>query len=335
MTSIEAIPIPIPYVGSVNSWLLRGEPLTLIDTGPRSEPALDALERGLGRRGLRIEDIELVIGTHHPPDHVGLAATISRRSGAPIALLAPAADYATGYLENVESDRAFAHRLMSRHGVPREMFAATDRLWDYIAATAEDFSTDIRLRDGDRIRAGGRDLSVVARPGHSRTDTLLVDSRERLAVVGDHLLAKISPNTEIYGLADGERSRSRVDYMNGLRRTGRLALERLLPGHGPVVYSPGGLVRREFAQHRRRCRHIIRILGRGSATAFTVARAMWRERIVREQPLLVVWEVLGHLDLMLMAGIVSEEVDHTGICRYGLARAARASHSARSLDHVT
>ena len=34
-------------------------------------------------------------------------------------------------------------------------------------------------RDGEHIRAGGRDLRVVARPGHSTTDALFVDDRER------------------------------------------------------------------------------------------------------------------------------------------------------------
>ena len=42
---------------------------------------------------------------------------------------------------------------------------------------------------------------------------------------------------------------------------------------------------------------------------------------VREQPLLVVWEVLGHLDLLLDEGAVSEEMLDDG-SRYGKARFA-------------
>ena len=70
------IQAPLPHIKSVNIWLLRGDPLTLIDTGPRTDEALMALEAGLGREGLRIEDIELVIPTHHHLDHSGLIATI-------------------------------------------------------------------------------------------------------------------------------------------------------------------------------------------------------------------------------------------------------------------
>ena len=331
MASVEAIPIPLPHVGSVNAWLMRGEPLTLVDTGPRSDQALDALERGLAMRGIGLEDIELVIATHHHHDHVGLAATIKRRAGARIAVLAGAAEYGESYLDNVAADREFSRELMRGHGVPPGLFEPVEALWDYIGATAERFDTDVRLHDGDRIRAGGRELSVVARPGHSATDTLLVDAAGRLAFAGDHLLAKISPNTEIHRVAAASRSRSRVDYLTGLKRTARMPLRRLLPGHGPAISSPRDIVRRELAQHRLRCQRIIRTLEPGPASAFAIARELWPDAIVRQQPLLVVWEVLGHLDLMLMAGVAEEGVDDDGRWLYSLARIGRHHDLGRDL----
>ena len=45
-------------------------------------------------------------------------------------------------------------------------------------------------------------------------------------------------------------------------------------------------------------------------------------RTVAEQPLLVVWEVLGHLDLLLDAGRVEEHVTDDG-STYGVASFAR------------
>ena len=89
MNSPVAIPLPLAHVGSVNAWLLVGDPVTLIDTGPRDDAALSALEDGLRREGLRIEDIELVLATHHHLDHVGLAATIQRRASATVAGAGP------------------------------------------------------------------------------------------------------------------------------------------------------------------------------------------------------------------------------------------------------
>jgi glyoxylase-like metal-dependent hydrolase (beta-lactamase superfamily II) len=320
MASIDAISIPLPHVGSVNAWLISGEPLTLVDTGPRSDEALDALERGLAMRGRRLEDIEQVIATHHHHDHVGLAATIKRRSGARIAVLEGTAEYGARYMAAVADDRSFARALMREHGVPEPLFGRADALWDYIASTAEPFEADIRLRDGDRIRAGGRDLHVVARPGHSLTDTLFVDAKERVAFVGDHLLARISPNTEIYESAGAGRSRSRVQYLDGLKRTAKMPLDRILSGHGPAIQSAPGVVGRELAQHRRRCQRIIRILERGAADAFAIGCELWRDSVVSEQPLLVVWEVLGHVDLLLAAGVAVERQEGDGRWRYSLVR---------------
>src|SRR3954463_12308030 len=114
---IFSIPLRLAHVGSVNAWLLHGDPLTLVDTGPRDAAALAALEDGLRAHDVRIEDLELVLATHHHVDHVGLAATIQRRSGAAIAALGRLGDYAARYDDAVEDDRRFAHALMRRHGV--------------------------------------------------------------------------------------------------------------------------------------------------------------------------------------------------------------------------
>src|SRR4051795_11992042 len=78
------IPVPLPHMGSVNTWLLRGDPLTLVDTGPREDEALSALEAGLARAAVRAEGIEPALAPHPHGDHTGLATTIAGRSGARI-----------------------------------------------------------------------------------------------------------------------------------------------------------------------------------------------------------------------------------------------------------
>src|SRR5215216_2058219 len=153
MSAPIAIPLPLAHVGSVNAWLLRGDPVTLIDTGPREDAALGALEAGLRRHGRRIEDIELLLATHHHLDHVGLAATIQRRSRARVAVLDRMADYAARYSGEVEEDRRFARALMAYHGVPDRVVDDTEDFWDYIRTTTEDFRADVRLGDGDLVRA--------------------------------------------------------------------------------------------------------------------------------------------------------------------------------------
>jgi glyoxylase-like metal-dependent hydrolase (beta-lactamase superfamily II) len=320
------IPLPLPHVGSVNAWLLRGEPVTLIDTGPRDDQALSALEAGLARAGVRLEDIELVLVTHHHVDHTGLASTIAARSGARIAAFERAAAYGQHYAARTAADRRFSLALMRHHGVPQEVIVDNEQFWDFIWRMSEAYHADLALPDGASIRAGGRDLRVVARPGHSTTDALLVDEREGIAFVGDHLLAGISSNTEIYPAMepDGTRPRARVEYLRSLRRTAAMPLTRLLTGHGDEVTAHADLVRRRLADHERRCDRIVSALRAGPAGAFDIAGHLWSPRTVSDQPLLVLWEVLGHLDLLLDAGRVEEQVTDDG-STYGVASFALAS----------
>jgi glyoxylase-like metal-dependent hydrolase (beta-lactamase superfamily II) len=320
------IPLPLPHIGSANAWLLRGDPLTLVDTGPCDDEAFAALEVGLRAAGVRVEDIELVLITHHHLDHSGLATSIASRSGGRIAAYERAAAYGREYDERNEADRRFSLALMRHHGVSHDVLAGTEVFWDFIRDKSQPFDADIELADGASIRAGGRDLRVVARPGHSTTDALLVDEREAIAFVGDHLLARISSNTEIYPALEpnGTRPRARVEYLESLQRTAAMPLVRLLTGHGDDITAHAELVRRRLADHARRCERILVAMHDGRTSAFEIACDLWPAKTVHEQTLLVVWEVLGHLDLLLDAGRVEEHVTDDGSA-HGLASFALAA----------
>ena len=160
----------------------------------------------------------------------------------------------------------------------------------------------------------------MPRPGHSATDVLFVDDEDRIAFVGDHLLAEISCNTEICppARADGARPRPCVAYLEGLRRTARMPLRRLFTGHGPDVTAHARLVLRREHEHHRRSAWIVDALADGPSTAYGLAGRLWSQRTVTCQPLLVLWEVIGQLDLLAAAGAVRERFDEDGWARFAL-----------------
>ena len=82
MSHVEQIPIPVPYLGSVNLWLLKGDPLTLVDAGPANAAALDCARGGLWRSTVALSRTSSsVLLTHHHLDHAGLAADDQRALG--------------------------------------------------------------------------------------------------------------------------------------------------------------------------------------------------------------------------------------------------------------
>jgi len=203
---------------------------------------------------------------------------------------------------------------MLQHGVPEPLVAGAKPFFDHIIRDSDDFTTDRVLADGDTIEAGGRTLRVVFRPGHSTTDTLFVDDEGGDAFVGDHLLADISSGAEIMPteLPGDERRRALLEYLSNLRKTEVMQLARCYPGHGPVIDDHRSLIAQRLAFHADRLDQITALVADGCSTAFDVARRLWSDVVAETQPVLVIWEVVGHLDILVNRGTVRELVNDRG-----------------------
>jgi glyoxylase-like metal-dependent hydrolase (beta-lactamase superfamily II) len=313
-------------MGGVNVWLLQGEPLTLVDTGPATEAALASLEDQLAELGVALEDIQLVVLTHHHLDHTGLAATIRERSGAQIVAHGATARYGARFHAGVRDEQAFALELIAAHGVPNAVITGTAPFFAQILAESRPFTTDRVLLDGDTIRAGGRRLRVVHRPGHSTTDTLFVDDDSGDAFVVDHLLANITSGVELgpTELPGNERRRGLMEYLGNLRKTQVMPLRTCWAGHGPVIHDHSALIEDRLGFHADRLERIRRLVAARHRTAYAVARELWSDEIAEENPVLVVWEVLGHFDLLVNRGLVTEEVDARGRHTYFVRERAKS-----------
>src|SRR5438067_11673241 len=72
---MKIVPISLPtpfYIGAVNVYLVKEDPITIIDTGPKTGEAVDALRAALRHNGLTTGDIRRIVLTHAPEDHCGL-----------------------------------------------------------------------------------------------------------------------------------------------------------------------------------------------------------------------------------------------------------------------
>lgn len=314
MADVIQIALPLAYLGSVNVWLLPGQPLTLIDTGPATDEAIVALERALSDYGVAIEDIELVLLTHHHLDHSGLATAISERSGATIAAHRATARWGHTFHERAAAERRFTLALLALHGVPQAAIDDSDQFFAGIVERSRPYETSRILSDGDVILAGDRRLRAVFRPGHSTTDTLFVDDDGEVAFVGDHLLAAITSGVELMPteLPGDERRRGLLEYLGNLRKTQVMRLRRCYSGHGAVIEDHRALIEERIAFHSDRLDRINGLVADGCRTAFEIAERLWSEDVAATQPVLVIWEVLGHLDVLVNRGTVREEIDAHG-----------------------
>jgi glyoxylase-like metal-dependent hydrolase (beta-lactamase superfamily II) len=320
---IHRLAIPTPFlVGRVNCYLLEDRPLTLIDTGPNSGTSLDHLERGLAELGHRVEDLELVVVTHQHVDHGGLLEILTRRSGAEVAAFHELVPWFADYRDSAAADDEFAQAVMRGNGVPEDLTIALSSVAAAFRAYGTSAAVTRPLCDGELVELRDRSLRALHRPGHSPSDTVLLDEQRSILIGGDHLLGRISSNPIITRPLGGRpatptgpgRPRPLLDYVASLRATAELGADLVLPGHGDPITEHRALISERMRLHERRARKILGILESEPLTAHEIAVRMWGNVAVT-QAFLTLSEVLGHLDLLAEQGAVSEIVQD-GVARY-------------------
>lgn len=307
---IHRIAVPTPFaVGAVNCYLLTGDPLTLVDTGPNSGTSLDLLERALAELGVRVEDLELLVLTHQHMDHEGLLAILARRSGAQVAAHAGLTGWLADYRASTRADDEYAQATMRRHGIPDDISTLLGVLSAGLHTYGSAGAVTIPLAEGDTIAMGGREYRVHHRPGHSPSDLVLFEQRTGVLIGGDHLLARISSNALVTRPLDGRTTGPRpaplIDYARSLSATRELGISLVLTGHGEEITDHAGLIDARLRDQERRARKILSLIAEQPLTAHQVAQRMWGE-IAIKQAYLTLSEVLGHLDLLLAAGSARE-----------------------------
>ena len=222
----------------MNVHLIARPPITLVDTGPLTEDAWDALRHGLARHGFRVEDVERVLLTHGHQDHFGLAARIERAGKAK--LLGGRLD--RGRFRGARNGR-FLLDALTRAGFGGAarftmvaMTAAVDRF-------AEPLTFWDELAGGEILPGDGWSVVVRSAPGHTPGCLTFEVPEARVLFTGDTVLRDITPNAIVDEDPEkpGEAFRSVSRYFETLE--GIEAGEScLLTGHGRRVP--------DFAAHR-------------------------------------------------------------------------------------
>jgi glyoxylase-like metal-dependent hydrolase (beta-lactamase superfamily II) len=298
---MKIIPLSIPtpfYVGDVNVFLVREDPVTLIDVGPKTDEAARILREKLAAHGVGFSDVRRIALTHAHEDHCGLAKRIRDEAKDAQVFVH---EWETGHLfGRLAQD---AHRaLMLRSGVPANVFDEMRALYEEISLLTDSLAeSDYKpLVDEMELEFEGGALRVLHTPGHTPGSCSFVREATRTLICGDCVLKRITPNPILSpDPVDAEkRFRSLSEYLVSLARIRSLSPTLVHGGHGEPVTDFEEIFHRYVRAIDERQKRVISLVTSDGVTAFDVARRLFSGAFDADvHRFLAISEAIAHLDL--------------------------------------
>ena len=299
--NVFRIRIPVPFsVKYVNVYAIDSEGLSLVDAGPKTTEAFNALSDGLGELGFSLRDVDRIVFTHRHVDHIGMGNTIKMMRNAETCIHESDVEAASNFYEEYDRFLESLKAPILEAGVPRQFLDKMTGYYGIIRRVCEPVEIDRKLKDGDALNIGNVKLEVIHCPGHSQGSICLYEDERRLLFTGDHILKEITPNPFASGL---HQKASLKVYLNSLSKVEDLDVTVDLPGHGEIIHDHVSVIKDLFKHHETRKRVILEALNDGPKTPYEVCKAVFGS-LPTSEALLGLAEAGGHLEELLADNMV-------------------------------
>src|SRR5262245_56368068 len=295
---IHSIAVPTPFlVGDVNVYLIKEDPLTLIDVGPKTRDAITALREGLQRYGVKFSDVRRVVLTHAHEDHCGLAKTIRDEAKDAEVLVH---GWETGHLFGRLAKEEH-HSLVLKAGVPESVWLEMQEFYGSFRALTDalDDGEFTELQDEMELEFANGTLKVLHTPGHTPGSCSFLREANRTLLCGDCVLKRITPNPvlSLDPVDPKRRFRSLAEYLVSLARLRATAPTLVYGGHGEPVHDFEEIFHRYVRAIDERQARVIGMVSKQGVTAWDIAQKLF-PHVMEDltQRFLAVSEAVAHLD---------------------------------------
>ena len=321
--AIEAAPgvwwirMPLPFaLDHINLWLLEdGDGWTIVDTGYGVEATWSLWERHLaGTMGGR--PVKNIVVTHYHPDHLGSAAWLVARTGAPFWMTAT--EFLSGHAAHDDTagfDRETGVAFFVRNGL--DVSQMPERLKKgngYRRGVPEIPKAYRRMMHGDRLSIGGREWEVTTVFGHAPEQATLFCASLGVLISSDQVLPRITSNVGVWG--NQPESNPLAQFLSSLGRLGHLPDDTLvLPSHERVFRGLHKRIAELHEHHERRLERLLEGCDRPISASDAIP-LLFKRQLDDHQMMFAMGESIAHLHYLHAHGKVRREIDASGVRRY-------------------
>ncbi|EKN69697.1 metallo-beta-lactamase family protein [Neobacillus bataviensis LMG 21833] len=300
---IAKITLPTPFaVGDVNAFLIKGERLTLVDAGVKTDECWNSLVGQMAELQLTPNDIEQVVLTHHHPDHAGMLDFFPDSVevyGHPLneRWIHPTEEF-------FQIQEEFFKVNFQEFGLPAEFIPLLSKLRKTLKYTCNRSLTG-HLLEGMRP-PGLSDWQVIETPGHAQGHIALFRKKDGVLIGGDLILAHISPNPLIEPPAPGEteRPKSQLQLNDSMRKLLFYPIQCVYTGHGEEVYQLEELIKKRLSRQHERAMTVNKWLKEEQLTVFEICKRLF-PTVYQREPMLTISETVAQLDYLASIGEIS------------------------------
>jgi len=302
--NIQRIELPTVFdMKTVNSFLVQGEYITLIDTGENTEESWNALIDGISELGLKISDIEKILITHAHVDHIGMASRVSQESGAKVHVSELVYPWATNLsiewarrsdvLKSTFNDHLSADQNKNFMPIFQSFFGQVSNIWENLSPDQVeifDITKDIDI--------SGKSYEILHCPGHTWTQTCFL--QENGDFFSADMLLKLTPTCVIEGKIENlsERNKSMPQLLHSFEMLLQKNIGTIYPGHYNIMDNHTALITKQLERIHLRKNQVFTLVENGTQRFFDLFNSLYGGKF--NFPGLVM--TLGYLDLLLDEG---------------------------------
>jgi glyoxylase-like metal-dependent hydrolase (beta-lactamase superfamily II) len=320
-----ALPFALDHI---NLWLLRDEidgraGWSVVDCGIGNDATRAAWEQIFAHELDGLPVLRVLV-THMHPDHIGLAAWISRRwpdvNGEDARVWVSATDWNTArtvHERPAAQAGAAAAGFFASHGLVDE--GALDKVrtrGSYYASLVPELPAQFRrLMDGMTVTIGGRAWRCIAGYGHAPEHISLYCVELNLLIAGDMLLPRISTNVSVFEMEP--EGNPLPLFLASLDRLAELPADMLvLPSHGKPFRGARQRIAQLKSHHDDRLAEVVEVCARAPASAADVLPVLFRRPLDLHQTTFAMGEAVAHLHALWLDGRLQRSRDGAGVWRF-------------------